>query len=123
MAVADTQCIECGASYSQWEMNNGICPGCDHNPFEPCPSCGQDEFDCTCYLEVCCYDPRYQGPEGYCHCAAYSKQMQLESKWWYKGWRKAIYWRNEVQTNIARLIKKFKSKQVEPDPDGDGLPF
>ncbi len=45
-----------------------------------CQNCGMDEMDCNCSEDVCCYDPRYTGPEDYCACTEYAKQQELEER-------------------------------------------
>jgi hypothetical protein len=57
---------------------------CQENFFNPddCDICGCDP--CNCFDDVCCFDPRYTGEPGSCHCKDYAEQMELESTFKYK---------------------------------------
>lgn len=68
----------------------------DFNYFETddCGFCPIGE--CDCYDDICCYDPRYTGEKGTCHCAEWHKEEERSNHWFFKYWDVLYYhhWRN-----------------------------
>lgn len=56
----------------------------------------EDDFEDLTDDDVCCWDFRYTGPEGHCHCKDYQEQMFMESRWWYPIYFKFIQLANRI---------------------------
>jgi hypothetical protein len=91
----------CGSGFE-----NCDCQEYFYNPDE-CDICGCDP--CNCFEDVCCYDPRYTGPLGSCHCRDHFQDMERENHWFFKHWDVLYYhhWRN-IKHFFSSPIFKIK---------------
>lgn len=109
----------CGSGF-----DNCDCEEIFYNEYE-CEICGCDP--CECFSDVCCYDPRYQGLPGTCHCADYQKIIQRENHWFYRRWDLMIDKLNNLLNSSKSFLKKtynlFAGKKENMNYHDDDLPF
>jgi hypothetical protein len=72
-----------------------------------CEWCGEDEFDCYCGTDYCCYDPRYTGPKDYCACKEHAENEynELSVK------EKFNIWISNKKYNVMIFVKSFFKKK------------
>lgn len=95
------------------------CKGC----MGPCGQCededlahyGYEDEDDDFDDDVCCWDIRYKGPSGYCHCKSYADEEARLARW---GWmlrpiesikaipfRASTWWWKFKRSNLPRSVE------------------
>jgi len=104
------------------------------NPYA-CSIC--EEEPCSCFDDICCYDPRYTGALGTCRCAELHKQEKREEsllyrklmtiRWWvYNKYHDIKNWNHKgtcPQCKKESLTRKWKDGIQCPECGWMDLPF
>lgn len=96
-----------------------------------CGTCGEEI--CTCYDDICCYDPRSTMPNGYCACKEHAEeQARIEYRaahWFYSRWDKLVNWYKYTckihiyKNRIKRYFQGWKPVEKDNTVSAEELPF
>lgn len=112
----------CGSGFENCDCAEHFDDGLDD-----CGICPMGE--CDCYDIFCCYDPRYQGEPGRCHCQEYQENIALQQTWTYKIkhflFEKWLSIKNQYYLLKTRIKRLFYDNRVEEDSteSAEDLPF
>jgi hypothetical protein len=88
----------------------------DHffNPYA-CHICGEDP--CSCFDDICCYDPRYTGQVGSCRCADQAAQDEILRKeelrrknFFSRNWDILTHWLWGLYFDIRHKIQHWNTE-------------
>ena len=123
------------------------CSGC----MKPCGFCENESFDfffdpdvcgicmedpCSCFDDVCCFDPMYTGLPGTCHCKAFAEAESGKNRWYHKIdfwiWGKWFKLKSTIRNWNIKIVcgmcgetslrRKWKDN-VCPNCNDEDLPF